>query len=164
MPGKSHGRRSLDCSAWGHEELDTTERLPFHALEKEMATHSSVLIGRIPWTLEPSGLQSIQSQRSWTRLSNYNNSLIGSESKTEGMRPHYLCFTEFSRHFWWMLQLADDCFWASPVCFFTWEVEAWLPGSIDGGYVSEGEWTFSLLAFYWFPSFCSNPIPALDSS
>lgn len=49
-------------------------------------------------------------------------------------------------------------------CVSLLEVEAWLPGSMDGGYVSEGEWTFSLLAFDWFPSFCSNPIPALDSS
>ena len=33
LPGKSHGRRSLvGCSPWGHEELDTTERLPFHFL------------------------------------------------------------------------------------------------------------------------------------
>ena len=32
-------------------------------LEKEMATHSSVLACRIPWTKEPSGLQSIGSQR-----------------------------------------------------------------------------------------------------
>ena len=31
LPGKSHGRRSLvGCSPWGLEELDTTERLPFH--------------------------------------------------------------------------------------------------------------------------------------
>ena len=31
LPGKSHGWRSLvGCSAWGHEESDTTERLPFH--------------------------------------------------------------------------------------------------------------------------------------
>ena len=31
LPGKSHGWRSLvGCSPWGHEELDTTERLPFH--------------------------------------------------------------------------------------------------------------------------------------
>ena len=30
-PGKSHGRRSLaGCSPWGHQESDTTERLPFH--------------------------------------------------------------------------------------------------------------------------------------
>ena len=30
----------------------------FHALEKEMTTHSSVLAGRIPGTAEPGGLQS----------------------------------------------------------------------------------------------------------
>ena len=34
-----------------------------HALEKEMATHSSVLAWRIPWTEEPGGLQSTGSQR-----------------------------------------------------------------------------------------------------
>ena len=28
-------------------------------LEKDMATHSSILAWRIPWTEEPSGLQSI---------------------------------------------------------------------------------------------------------
>ena len=32
-------------------------------LEKGMATHSSVLAWRIPWTEEPGGLQSIGSQR-----------------------------------------------------------------------------------------------------
>ena len=32
-------------------------------LEKEMATHSSILAWRIPWTEEPGGLQSIRSQR-----------------------------------------------------------------------------------------------------
>ena len=32
-------------------------------LEKEMATHSSILAWRIPWTQEPGGLQSIGSQR-----------------------------------------------------------------------------------------------------
>ena len=32
-------------------------------LEKEMATHSSILAWRIPWTEEPSGLQSTGSQR-----------------------------------------------------------------------------------------------------
>ena len=32
-------------------------------LEKEMATHSSTLAWRIPWTEEPSGLQSMGSQR-----------------------------------------------------------------------------------------------------
>ena len=32
-------------------------------LEKEMATHSSVLAWEIPWTEEPGGLQTIGSQR-----------------------------------------------------------------------------------------------------
>ena len=35
----------------------------FHALEKEMATHSSVLAWRIPWREEPGRLQSMGSQR-----------------------------------------------------------------------------------------------------
>ena len=34
-----------------------------YPLEKEMATHSSVLAWRIPWTEEPGGLQSMGSQR-----------------------------------------------------------------------------------------------------
>ena len=60
LPGKSHGWRSLvGCSPWGHEESDTTEQLHltfhFHALEKEMGTHSSVLAWRIPGMGEPSG-------------------------------------------------------------------------------------------------------------
>ena len=36
---------------------------PFHASEKEMATHSSVLAWRIPGTGEPGGLPSMGSQR-----------------------------------------------------------------------------------------------------
>ena len=35
-------------------------------LEKEMATHSSILAWRIPWTEEPGRLQSIGSQRDTT--------------------------------------------------------------------------------------------------
>ena len=33
------------------------------SLEKEMATHSSILAWEIPWTEEPGGLQTIGSQR-----------------------------------------------------------------------------------------------------
>ena len=66
LPGKSHGRRSLvGCSPLGLEESDMTEQLHFHfhALEKEMATHSSVLAWRIPGTGEPGGLPSMGSHR-----------------------------------------------------------------------------------------------------
>ena len=39
------------------------------ALEKKMATHSSILAWEIPWTEEPGGLQSMGSQKSWAQLS-----------------------------------------------------------------------------------------------
>ena len=42
---------------------DLTFTFHFHALEKEMATHSSVLAWRIPGTGLPGGLPSIGSQR-----------------------------------------------------------------------------------------------------
>ena len=41
-------------SPWGRKE---------HNVEKEIATHSSILAWRIPWTEEPGGLQSMGSQR-----------------------------------------------------------------------------------------------------
>ena len=46
---------------------DFTFTFPFHALEKAMATHSSVLAWRIPGTGEPGELLSMGSH-SWTRL------------------------------------------------------------------------------------------------
>ena len=62
--GKSHGQRGLvGYSPWGLEESDRTERLHFHTLEKEMATHSSALAWRIPGTGEPGGLLSMGSHR-----------------------------------------------------------------------------------------------------
>ena len=42
---------------------DFTFTFHFHALEKEMATHSSVLAWRIPGTAEPGGLPSMGSHR-----------------------------------------------------------------------------------------------------
>ena len=68
LPGKSHGWRSLvGCSPWGRTESDTTERLSFtfhfHALEKKMATYSSVLGWGIPGTGETGGLPSMRSHR-----------------------------------------------------------------------------------------------------
>ena len=55
------------CSPWGREESDTTSGFTFtfhfHALEKEMATHSSFLAWRIPGTVERGGLLSMGSHR-----------------------------------------------------------------------------------------------------
>ena len=68
FPGKSHGRRSLvGYSPSGRYEWtrlsDFTFTFHFHTLEKEMATHSSVLALRIPGTGEPGGLPSMGSHR-----------------------------------------------------------------------------------------------------
>ena len=61
----------MGCSPWGLKESDKgrtrlndfTVTFHFHALEKEMATHSSVLAWRIPGTEEPGGLLSMGSDR-----------------------------------------------------------------------------------------------------
>ena len=42
---------------------DFTFTFQFHALEKEMATHSSVLVWRIPGAGEPGGLLSMEPHR-----------------------------------------------------------------------------------------------------
>ena len=63
----------MDGGAWkavvhgvaeGRTQLsDFTFTLDSHALEKEMATHSSVLAWRIPGMVEPGGLPSMWSHR-----------------------------------------------------------------------------------------------------
>ena len=79
LPGKSHGQRSLvGCSPWGARSRtrlsDFTFSFHFHALEKEMATHSSVIAWRIPGTGEPGGLPSMGLPQSWTRLKRLSSS------------------------------------------------------------------------------------------
>ena len=54
---------------------DFTLTFHFHALEKEMATHSGVLAWRIPGTGEPGGLPSMGSH-SQTRLTRLSSSSV----------------------------------------------------------------------------------------
>ena len=55
---------AVHCDARNRTQLsDFTFTFHFHALEKEMATHSSVLVWRIPGTGEPGGLPSMGSHR-----------------------------------------------------------------------------------------------------
>ena len=50
-----------------------------------MASHSSILTWRIPWTQEPGGLQSMESQRvRHDRTSNSSVSLMGHGFVSEG--------------------------------------------------------------------------------
>ena len=53
----------MGYSPWGRKESDMTEQLHFHALEKEMATHCSVLAWKILGRAEPGGLPSMGSHR-----------------------------------------------------------------------------------------------------
>ena len=80
LPGKSHGWRSLvGCSPWGRWDQTRLSDFPFtfhfHALEKEMATHFSVLAWRIPGMGELGRLPSMVSQ-SRTRLKRLSSSSI----------------------------------------------------------------------------------------
>ena len=76
LPGKSHGQRSpVGCSPWVAKSQtrlsNFTFTFYFHALEKEKATHSSVLACRIPGMGEPGGLPSMGSHRvghNWSGL------------------------------------------------------------------------------------------------
>ena len=67
---------------------DFTFTFHFHVLEKEMATHSSVLAWRIPGMGEPGGLLSMGLQ-SPTRLKQLSSS---SSSKDNLLPPHLVLF------------------------------------------------------------------------
>ena len=93
LPEKSHGQSILvNYSPWGCKESDTTEATQYACmhglpwwfshkesscsigdlilgrddpLEKEMATHSSILVWEIIWTEDPGRLQSTGWPKSW---------------------------------------------------------------------------------------------------
>ena len=64
FPGGSDGKESA-CNTGDQAWIPRSGR----SLGKEMATHSSILAWRIPWTEELGGLQSMESQKSGTGLS-----------------------------------------------------------------------------------------------
>ena len=85
LPGNSHGKRSLvGCSPWGLESQtwlsDFTFTFHFHfpALEKEMATHSSVL----SWRTSGTGADIYGVAQSWTRLKRLSSSSSSMSSLT----------------------------------------------------------------------------------
>ena len=55
-------------------------------LEKEMATHSSILAWEIPGTEEPGGLRSMGSQKSRTRLSDWTTTITQKKGFRQGRR------------------------------------------------------------------------------
>ena len=70
------------CDSWGRKEL-----------EKEMATHSSVLAWRIPGTREPGGLPSMGSHRvghNWSDLAAKNRTRLSDWTELNWEKGHYL--------------------------------------------------------------------------
>ena len=65
---------ACQCRRWGVQALGQED-----PLEKEMATHSSILAWEIPWMEEPGGLQSMGSQR------------VGLDSATQLSATCFLC-------------------------------------------------------------------------
>ena len=62
-------------------------------LEKEMATHSGVLAGRIPWTLEPGRLQFIESQIvGWLKRLSMHSLLSSLSASCTTSLPHSFFF------------------------------------------------------------------------
>ena len=90
LPGKSQeepsGLQSMESLKSQTRLSDFTFTFHCHALEKEMATHSSVLAWRIPGTGEPGGLPSIRSHRlghNWSDLAAAAAAIL----KVKVMRP-----------------------------------------------------------------------------
>ena len=91
---------------------DFTFPFHFHALEKEMATHSSVLAWRIPGTGEPGGLPSMGSHRvRWLKwLSSSSNCSVylgfclrtALRSKQQIAYSDWLNFSTFSNVLTWL--------------------------------------------------------------
>ena len=103
---------------------DFTFTFHFHALEKEMATHSSVLAWRIPGTREPGGLPSMGSHRvghDWSDLAQHSIDynicpfshstadlphsltvavmvLLGNQSFISTFSPFFVCLFFFAVH------------------------------------------------------------------
>ena len=78
FPGGSNGKESA-CKARDPGLIPGWGRSPGgeDPLEKEMATHSSILAWRIPWTEEPGGLQSMELQRVGHDLATNTHSVSG---------------------------------------------------------------------------------------
>ena len=127
LPGKS-----MDGGAWSaavHGVTKSQTRLSgftftfyFHALEKEMATHSSVLAWRIPGTGEPGGLPSVGSHRvghDWSDLA------AAAEVFHCVHQPSSIISSSISGHTFWLLDL---------ICYKYLRINIWVPIFHSFGY------------------------------
>ena len=100
FPGGSNSKESV-CKAG-----DLVRSLGWEdPLEKRMATYSSILAWRIPWTEEPGGLQSTESQRirhNWTTntFTFFSHSVVWKWDKGSvgAVLIHLVCFSSLWAH------------------------------------------------------------------
>ena len=87
------GLQSMGSLRVGHDWATAlslfTFTFRFQALEKEMATHSSVLAWRIPGTAEPGGLPSMGSHRVGHNWSNLAAAAAAAEVILNSIKPHW---------------------------------------------------------------------------
>ena len=77
------GQETQEMQVWSFSQEDPPE--------ERMATHSSILVWRIPWTEEPGGLQSIGSQRvghDWSDLAHTHTKWKPESEKNPFLLPH----------------------------------------------------------------------------
>ena len=72
------------------------------SLEKGMATHSSILVWRIPWTEETGGLQFMRSQRVRHNWVTNTNTHAQSRDKIIPIHPKYLTAKGYSEKLQWL--------------------------------------------------------------
>ena len=70
-------------------------------VEEGMATHSSILVWRIPWTEEPGWLQSIESQSDTVKRVNTHSYFFEHISLHTSTKPASLIFSHFSPALLW---------------------------------------------------------------
>ena len=107
FPGGSDGKESA-CQCRRHGFDPWVGKLP---LEKEMATHSSILAWRIPCTEDPGGLQSMGLQRvrhDWATNTHITNIFFLSVSI---MDCHRLNVCVLPKFFCWCLNPDSDSIW-----------------------------------------------------
>ena len=92
---------------------DFTFTFHFHALEEEMATHSSVLAWRIPGTEEPGGLPTMGSDR------------VGHDWSDLAAAAAAVCLCSFRYAFCCYSSLGVSCMWGFMFGWFTGKKTTW---------------------------------------
>ena len=127
---------------------DFTFTFHFHALEKEMATHSSVLALRIPGTGKPAGLLSMGSHRvghDWSNLA--AAAAAAAYMPSTGIAESYGSFIiSFVRNLHTALQSVCICLHSYPIV-----QEAWFPFStLSPAFVCRFLMMASLTGVRWY--------------